>query len=71
MERIASNDIKEIIFALNPDLEGETTVLYLTKIIKPFGVTLTKIASGIPMGGNIEFTDSATIAKALEGRQEL
>ena len=71
LERIAKDDIKEIIFALNPDLEGETTVLYLTKLIKPFGITLTKIASGIPMGGNIEFTDSATIAKALEGRQEL
>ncbi len=71
LERLASNDIKEIIFALNPDLEGETTVLYLTKLIKPFGITITKIASGIPMGGNIEFTDSATIAKALEGRQEL
>ena len=71
LERIASNDIKEIIFALNPDLEGETTVLYLTKLIKPFDVTITKIASGIPMGGNIEFTDSATIAKALEGRQKL
>lgn len=71
LERIANENIKEIIFALNPDLEGETTVLYLTKLIKPFGITLTKIASGIPMGGNIEFTDSATIAKALEGRQEL
>ena len=71
LERIAKDDIKEIIFALNPDLEGETTVLYLIKLIKPFGITLTKIASGIPMGGNIEFTDSATIAKALEGRQEL
>lgn len=71
LERIVKDDIKEIIFALNPDLEGETTVLYLTKLIKPFGITLTKIASGIPMGGNIEFTDSATIAKALEGRQEL
>lgn len=71
LERIASNDTKEIIFALNPDLEGETTVLYLTKLIKPFDVIITKIASGIPMGGNIEFTDSATIAKALEGRQKL
>ena len=71
LERIAKDDIKEVIFALNPDLEGETTVLYLTKLIKPFGITITKIASGIPMGGNIEFTDSATIAKALAGRQEL
>lgn len=71
LERITNTDVKEIIFALNPDLEGETTVLYLTKLLKPFGITLTKIASGIPMGGNIEFTDGATIARALEGRQEL
>lgn len=71
LERITKTDVKEVIFALNPDLEGETTVLYLTKLLKPFGVTLTKIASGIPMGGNIEFADGATIAKALEGRQEL
>ena len=57
--------------ALNPDLEGETTALYLTKLLKPFGVKVTKIASGIPMGGNIEFADSATISRALEGRQEV
>lgn len=71
LERVASEEVNEVIFALNPDLEGETTVLYLTKLLKPFGVKITKIASGIPMGGNIEFADGATIAKALEGRQEL
>lgn len=71
LERVAKNDIKEIILALNPDLEGETTAMYLTKLLKPFGVKITKIASGIPMGGNIEFADVATISKALEGRQEL
>lgn len=71
LERVANEDIKEIILALNPDLEGETTALYLNKLLKPFGVKVTKIASGIPMGGNIEFADSATISKALAGRQEL
>ena len=57
--------------ALNPDLEGETTALYLNKLLKPFGIKITKIASGIPIGGNIEFADSATISKALDGRQEM
>lgn len=71
LERVANEDISEVIFALNPDLEGETTALYLSKLIKPFGIKITKIASGIPMGGNIEFADSATISKALDGRQEL
>ncbi|MGL6023687.1 MAG: recombination mediator RecR, partial [Cetobacterium sp.] len=51
--------------------EGETTALYLTKLLKPFNVKITKIASGIPMGGNIEFADVATISRALEGRQEI
>lgn len=71
LERVAREDIEEIILALNPDLEGETTVLYLSKLLKPFGVKVTKIASGIPMGGNIEYADSATISKALDGRQEI
>ena len=71
LERVAKDDIKEVILALNPDLEGETTALYLTKLLKPFEVKVTKIASGIPMGGNIEFADVATISRALEGRQEI
>lgn len=71
LERVANDDIKEIIIALNPDLEGETTSIYLTKLLKPFEIKITKIASGIPMGGNLEFADVATITKALEGRQEL
>lgn len=72
LERIANNeDIQEVIIALNPDLEGETTALYITKLIKPFGIKITKIASGIPIGGNLEFVDVATISKALDGRQEM
>lgn len=71
LERVTNEDVKEIIFALSSDLEGETTVLYLTKLLKPFGVTVSKLASGIPMGGNIEYADNATIAKALEGREIL
>ncbi|MGL4402149.1 MAG: recombination mediator RecR [Fusobacteriaceae bacterium] len=71
LKKVAQEDIKEIIIALNPDLEGETTTLYLTKLLKPFHVKITRIASGIPMGGNIEYADSATISRALEGRQEI
>ncbi|WP_319371192.1 recombination mediator RecR [uncultured Ilyobacter sp.] len=71
VERVAAEEVKEVILAMNPDLEGETTAMYLTNLLKPFGIKVTKIASGIPMGGNIEFSDTATISKALEGRQEL
>lgn len=71
LERVAATDISEVILALNPDLEGETTSLYLTKLLKPFGVKITKIASGTPIGGNIEFADTATISKALDGRHEV
>lgn len=71
LERVAKNNIEEIIIAINPDLEGETTALYLTKILKNFNIKITKIASGIPIGGNIEHADSATISRALEGRQEI
>lgn len=63
--------VQEIILALNPDLEGETTNLYLTKILKERGIKVSKIASGIPMGGNIEYTDMATLGKSLEGRTEI
>ena len=71
LERVANDGVEEVILALNPDLEGETTALYLNKLLKPFGIKITKIASGIPIGGNIEFADSATISKALDGRQEM
>jgi recombination protein RecR len=70
LHRVAAEEIDEIILALNPDLEGETTAMYLMKLLKPFGVKITKIASGIPMGGNIEFSDIATINRALNDRKE-
>ncbi len=64
-----SNDtITEIILALNPTVEGETTILYLSKIIKPLGMKITRIARGIPIGSDIELTDQVTLAKAIEGR---
>lgn len=69
--RIAKGEVEEVILALNPDLEGETTGIYLSKMLTPLGVKVTKIASGIPMGGNLEFADMATIARSLEGRQKV
>lgn len=63
-----NENIKEVILALNPDLEGETTALYLTKILNEKNIKISKIASGIPLGGNIEFTDMATLGRSLEGR---
>lgn len=71
LERVAKEDVEEVIIALDPDLEGETTALYLTKLLKHFDIKVTKIASGIPMGGNIEYADTATIIRALEGRTEI
>ena len=71
LDRIANNDIKEVILALNPDFDGDITSSYLIKILRPFGIKITKIASGIPSGGNIEFSDIATISRALDSRHEV
>ena len=71
MKRLDEKDVEEVILALNPDMEGETTALYLIKMIKNKGVKVSQIASGIPMGGNIEFTDMATLGRSLEGRREI
>lgn len=69
--RIKSSIIKELIIATSSSTEGEATALYLTKLIKPLGVKLTRIAYGIPVGTNLDYTDQATLARALEGRTEL
>jgi recombination protein RecR len=61
-------DINEVILALNPTVEGEATTIYLTKLVKPLGVKVTRLARGIPVGGNLEFADEATLSRALEGR---
>ena len=71
LNRIANNDIKEIIIATNPRVEGEATAIYLSKIIKPLGIKVTRIAHGIPVGGDLEYTDEVTLSKALEGRSEM
>ncbi len=63
--------VKEVILATNPRVEGEATAMYLSKLIKPLGILVTRIAHGIPVGGDLEYTDEITLTKALEGRREL
>ena len=70
LARINSN-IKEVIIATNPRVEGEATAMYISKLLKPLGVKTTRIAHGIPIGGDLEYTDEITLSKALEGRREL
>lgn len=71
LTRLAENDVDEVIMATNPDTEGEATALYLSKLIKPFNIKVSRIAYGIPVGSNLEFTDDATLYRAIEGRTEM
>lgn len=71
LTRVHKNDIKEVILALNPSVEGEATSLYLNKLLKPFGIKVSRIAFGLPLGSELEYADELTLAKAIEGRQEL
>lgn len=69
--RVADGGVKEVILANNPSIEGEATAMYISKLLKPFGVKISRIAFGLPVGGDLEYADEVTIAKALEGRREL
>ena len=71
LSRIIEGNIKEIILATNPRVEGEATSMYVSKLVKPLGVKVTRIARGIPVGGDLEYTDEMTLTKALEGRSEM
>ena len=71
LSRLMDGQVKEVILATNPRVEGEATAMYLSKLIKPLGVSVTRIAHGIPVGGDLEYTDEITLTKALEGRREL
>ena len=71
MGRLQTKEVEEVILATNPTVEGGATALYLTELIKPLGVKVTRIAYGIPMGGEIEYSDGMTLSKALEGRREI
>jgi len=70
-KRVAEGEIAEVIMATNPDTEGEATAMYLARLLRPFGVRVTRLAYGVPVGGNLEYADDATLLRALEGRQEL
>ena len=69
--RIGNEDIKELILATNPNVEGEATAMYISKLVKPFNIKTTRIAHGIPIGGDLEYTDEVTLAKAMENRREI
>ena len=71
VERVKAGGVKEVILATNPDVEGEATASYIARLLKPMGVNCTRIAHGIPIGGNLEYTDEVTLAKAMEGRRQL
>ena len=71
LERLRGGAVREVIVATNPTMDGEATALYLSKVIKPMGIAVTRIARGLPMGGDLEYTDVVTLGKALEGRREI
>ena len=71
LARLMDGKVKEIILATNPRVEGEATAMYISKLVKPLGIKVTRIARGIPIGGDLEYTDEVTLAKALEGRSEI
>ena len=71
VERVKAGGVREVILATNPDVEGEATASYIARLLKPMGVSCTRIAHGIPIGGNLEYTDEVTLAKAMEGRRQL
>lgn len=71
LERVSKGGVSEVIMATNPDTEGEATAMYLARLLRPFGVKVTRLAYGIPVGGHLEFADDATLMRALEGRREI
>ncbi len=71
IKRVAEEDVEEVIMATNPDTEGEATAMYISRLLKPFSVKVTRLAYGIPVGSNLEFADDATLNRALEGRTEM
>lgn len=71
VQRVADEEVQEVILATNPDTEGEATAMYLSRLLQPFGIRVTRLAYGIPVGGHLEFVDEITLTRALEGRLEL
>ncbi|GIP36705.1 recombination mediator RecR [Paenibacillus sp. J2TS4] len=71
VKRLSDERVQEMILATNPNIEGEATAMYLSRLVKPFGIRVTRIAHGLPVGGDLEYADEVTLTKALEGRREL
>ncbi|MCI3926804.1 recombination mediator RecR [Paenibacillus sp. TRM 82003] len=71
LRRLADDEVQELILATNPNIEGEATAMYLSRLVKPFQMKVTRIAHGLPVGGDLEYADEVTLSKALEGRREL
>lgn len=71
LTRLGDDQVQELILATNPNIEGEATAMYLSRLVKPFGIRVTRIAHGLPVGGDLEYADEVTLSKALEGRREL
>ncbi|MGM0884473.1 MAG: recombination mediator RecR [Bacillota bacterium] len=71
LRRLSDERVQELILATNPNIEGEATAMYLSRLVKPFGIRVTRIAHGLPVGGDLEYADEVTLSKALEGRREL
>jgi recombination protein RecR len=71
LKRLEDETVQEVILATNPNIEGEATAMYLSRLLKPFGLKVTRIAHGLPVGGDLEYADEVTLTKALEGRREL
>ena len=71
MGRLTGDEVKEVIMATNPNVEGEATAMYLAKLLKPMGVKVTRIAHGLPIGGDLEYADEVTLSKAMENRREI
>jgi len=71
LRRLSDERVQELILATNPNIEGEATAMYISRLVKPFGIRVTRIAHGLPVGGDLEYADEVTLSKALEGRREL
>ena len=71
LNRVADGSVREVIMATNPDTEGEATAMYLSRLLRPMGVKVTRLAYGIPVGSQLEYADEVTLLRALEGRQEI
>ena len=71
LERLKGNTLQEVILCTNPNIEGEATAMYLAKLIEPLGIQVSRIASGLPVGGDLEYADELTLGRALEGRRKI